>query len=68
MNKFATLVRTPRAALAALVLSSGSAMAAVPAEVTTAMGDAKTDSLVVAGLGLVVIIAIAAFKYMRRAV
>ncbi len=42
--------------------------AAVPAEVTTALGDAKTDSLAVAGLALVVIIAIAAFKYMRKAV
>jgi hypothetical protein len=44
------------------------AFAAVPAEVTAAMTEAKTDSLVVAGLALVVIIAIAAFKYMRRAV
>ena len=53
---------------ASLFLAAGSAMAAVPAEVTTAMTDAKADSLTVAGLALVVIIAIAAFKYMRRAV
>lgn len=51
-----------------LTLAAGSAMAAVPADVTTALGDAKTDSLVVAGLALVVIIAIAAFKFMRRAI
>lgn len=51
-----------------LSLAAGSAMAAVPADVTTALGDAKTDSLTVAGLALVVIIAIAAFKYMRKAV
>lgn len=51
-----------------LSLAAGSAMAAVPTDVTTALGDAKTDSLTVAGLALVVIIAIAAFKYMRKAV
>lgn len=51
-----------------VALAPLSAFAAVPVEVTTAMSDAKTDSLVVAGLALVVIIAIAAFKYMRRAV
>lgn len=45
-----------------------SAMAAVPTEVTTALTDAKTDALAVAGLSLVIIIAIAAFKYMRRGV
>lgn len=51
-----------------LTLAGGQAFAAVPAEVTTALTDAKTDSLVVAGLALVIIIAIAAFKFMRRAV
>jgi hypothetical protein len=45
-----------------------SAFAAVPAAVTTALGDALTDSLVVAGLALIVIIGIAAFKYMRKGV
>lgn len=45
-----------------------SVFAAVPTEVTTALTDAKTDALVVAGLALVVVIAIAAFKYMRRGV
>jgi len=42
--------------------------AAVPADVTTAMTDAKADSLAVAGLALIIIIAIAAFKYMKKAV
>lgn len=51
-----------------LVVMTGNAMAAVPAEVTTALGDAKTDTLAVAGLSLVIIIAVAAFKYMRRGV
>lgn len=53
---------------AVVALAPLSAFAAVPTEVTTALGDAKTDSAAVAGLALVVIIAIAAFKYMRRAV
>lgn len=51
-----------------LAITTGQALAAVPADVSTAMADAKTDSLVVAGLALVVVIAIAAFKYMKRAV
>lgn len=58
---------TVRSVLATLLLGAGSAMAAVPAEVTAAMGDAKTDSLAVASLALVVIVSITAFKYMRRA-
>lgn len=57
------------AVLAALSAASiGSAMATVPTEVTTALTDAKADALTVAGLALVVVIAIAAFKYMRRGV
>ncbi|PKM26729.1 MAG: hypothetical protein CVV09_05000 [Gammaproteobacteria bacterium HGW-Gammaproteobacteria-13] len=50
-----------------LALSAGQAFAAVPTEVTTALGDAKADGLTVAGLVLVIIIAIAAFKFIRRA-
>lgn len=48
--------------------AAGSAMAAVPADVSTALTEAKTDALVVAGLALIVVIGIAAFKYMRRGV
>lgn len=55
------------AAVSALVgLSAGSAMAAVPTEVTTALGDMKTDALVVAGVVLVAIIAVAAIKFIRK--
>jgi hypothetical protein len=55
------------AAVSAFVLASaGSAMAAVPAEVTTAIGDMKADGLVVAGAVLVAIIAIAAVKFIRK--
>lgn len=45
----------------------GGAQAAVPASVTTALGDAATDSATVAGLALAVVVGIAAFRYMRRA-
>lgn len=54
--------------IAGLSMLASQAFAAVPADVTTALTDAKTDSLAVAGLALVVIIGIAAFKYMRRGV
>jgi hypothetical protein len=51
----------------ALVAGSiGSAFAAVPADVTTALGEMKTDALVVAAAFLVAIIAVAAFKLMRK--
>lgn len=50
------------------LLSPLSALAAVPVDVSTALTDAKADALTVAGLALVVVIAIAAFKYMRRGV
>lgn len=45
-----------------------SALADVPAGVTTALGDMKTDALAVATLVLVAIIAVAAFKFMRRGI
>jgi len=48
-------------------LVAGSAFAEVPAEVTTAMTEAGTDAAVIGGAVLVVIVGIAAFKYMRRA-
>lgn len=54
--------------LSGLVVTSGSAFAAVPASVTTALTDAATDSVTVAGLALAIIVGIAAFKYMRRAI
>lgn len=51
----------------ALSLLPLSVFAAVPADVTTAMADMKTDALVVATAFLVAIIAISAFKLMRSA-
>jgi len=64
MTKF---VKTRLALVPAAVLASaGSAFAAVPAEVTTALTDMKADAVEVAGLVLVAIIAVTAFKFMRR--
>lgn len=49
------------------VLVAGSAFAEVPAAVTTAITESGTDAAVIGGAVLVVIVGIAAFKYMRRA-
>lgn len=61
MNNFA------RFSLAGLSTVAGSAMAAVPADVTTALSDMKADGLVVASAVLVALISIAAIKYLRKA-
>lgn len=50
----------------ALLSSVGSVFAAVPAEVTTAIADMKSDGLVVAGAVLVAVIAVAAVKFIRK--
>lgn len=65
MTKFARFVRVP--SLAVLSVAAGSAMAAVPADVTTAISDMKADGLTVATAVLVAIIAIAAVKFLRKA-
>lgn len=51
----------------AVGFAANQAFAAVPADVTTALNDAKADGVTVAGVVLVVIIAIAAFKFIRKA-
>lgn len=48
-------------------LATGSAFAAVPADVTTALSDATGDAATIGAAVLVLIVGIAAFKYMRRA-
>ena len=67
-NSLMTARNTAAAAGAGALMLAGQVHAAVPAEVTTALADAKTDGLVVAGAVLVVIISIAAFKFIRRAI
>lgn len=49
------------------LVSPLSGFAAVPAEVTTALSSAGTDSVTVAGAVLVVIVGIFAIKLMRKA-
>ena len=53
------------AAGSALMVGAGSAMAAVPAEVTTALEDTKTDVTTIAGLAFVIFLVIVAFRYFR---
>lgn len=50
-----------------LAASAGSAMAAVPADVTTALGTAKDDVGVIALGVLLVFVAIFGFKVLKRA-
>ena len=46
--------------------TAGTAQAAVPAAVTTALADLSTDSLTVAGIVLAAIVAVYAFKFIRK--
>lgn len=48
-------------------VAAGSAFAAVPPEAIESITEAGTDAAVIGGAVLVVLIGIAAFKYMRRA-
>lgn len=55
------------AGVAALIAAStGSAMAALSTEVTTAIADMKADGILIAGAFLVACIAMAAVKVLRR--
>lgn len=59
--------KTRGAAIGASLLALGSsALAAVPAEVTTALADVGPDSLEVATAFLIAAIVLAAFVFMRR--
>ena len=48
-------------------VAAGNAMAALPTEIDTAMTTAKEDAKALAILGLLIVIAIAAIKYLRSA-
>lgn len=54
------------AIIATLSSIGASAFAAVPANVNTALGDLSTDSLTVAGMVLAAVVAVYAFKFMRK--
>lgn len=47
---------------------AGFALAAIPEGITAALSEAKADVVTIGGLALVVVVAIAAFKYMRRGI
>ena len=53
--------------VAAIAAASGSVYAAVPAAATTALGEAGTDVGTIGWAVFAVLVAAAAFKYMRRA-
>jgi hypothetical protein len=53
-------------ALVSVATLAGSAFAAVPANVTTALSDLSADSLTVAGIVLAAIVAVYAFKFIRK--
>lgn len=67
MQNLKVLRRSLGATAAVGLLAMQQAHAALPAGVTTALTDAQTDGVEVAGIVLGVIIAIAAFKFIRRA-
>lgn len=66
-NQAQKLLKKIGVGAAVVVATVGQAHAELPTEVTTKMGDAATDGAAMATLGLLVIIAIAAVKYLRGA-
>ena len=60
-------MKTFKIALVASTFAAGSAFAALPAEVTTALTEAKADGIAIGTAVLLIVIAIAAFKYLRSA-
>lgn len=66
MNKKALFARLA-AISAALTLGAGSAFAAVPADVTTAISTMQADGVTVATAFVVAAIAVAAIKFLRSA-
>lgn len=67
MQHLKTLRRSLGASAAVGLLAMQQAHAALPDGVTSALTDAQADGVTVAGIVLGVIIAIAAFKFIRRA-
>lgn len=62
MNKFARFGLVPASLSSAMV----AARAEVPATVTTALANLQADSLTVAGVVLAAIVAVYAFKFIRK--
>lgn len=51
---------------AGALVASGAAHAALPTEVTTALADLSANALTVAGIVLAAIVAVYAFKFIRK--
>lgn len=54
------------AAMSLVATAAGSAMAEVPAAVTTALSSLSTDAVTVAGVVLAAVVAVYAFKFIRK--
>ncbi|MDG9931021.1 MULTISPECIES: major capsid protein [unclassified Pseudomonas] len=67
MQKLQVLRRSLGATAAVGLLSVQQVHAALGTDITTALSTAKVDGVELAGIVLAVIIAIAAFKFMRKA-
>ena len=67
MNRIYSAVQSKAAAALAITLGAvTSAQAEVPAVVTTALSNLQTDALTVAGVVLAAIVAVYAFKFIRK--
>ena len=67
MNRFTLQTRRiAQAASAGALALAGSAHAAIPANVQTALDDLSTDALTVAGIVLAAVVAVYAFKFIRK--
>lgn len=64
MGKFVSWLLAPLLAMLSLLMSS--AHAAVPADVTAALADIQANALTVAGVVLLAIVAVFAFKFLRK--
>ena len=66
MNQLRKFGAKASVAFGILGLMATQAYAAVPADATTALTDAKADATTIGTAVFVILVAIAAFKYMRR--
>ena len=67
MNLIQTAKNAAGVFVATSVVAAGSAMAALDPEVSSAVSDGKADALALGALVVAVIIAIAAIKWLRKA-
>lgn len=58
--------RIAQAASAGALALAGTAHAAIPANVTSALDDLSADALTVAGIVLAAVVAVYAFKFIRK--